>query len=201
MTREELQVIIENEETDIGDKITQILNRHHVELKQAKEDSSEKERADNLEAQLKETQKTLNSIKRNNQDNEALQEKITQSQARIKELETSLKDSRINSSIQVEAVKFGAKNPEHVAKLIDRSQCGIDKDDQVYGITEQFKALKESDGSYLFNIQAEDVADQRQAYEPNRGETKQANDLGVSRALEIGRMRAQKKAGITQQES
>lgn len=200
MTREDLQTIIESQEVEIGDKITQILNRHHAELSQAKEDSTEKQRADNLEQQLKETQKALNSIKKSNQDNEALQNQITQVQEKNKQLEASLKESRINSSIEVAAVKFGAKNPEHVAKLIDRSQCGIDKDDQVYGIVEQFKALKESDGSYLFNVQAEDVSDQRQSYEPNKGSTKQAVELGANRALEIGRMRAQRKAGIGSQE-
>lgn len=201
MTRDDLQSIIENEELEIGDKITQILNRHHVELSQAKEDSAEKQRADNLEQQLKETQKTLNSIKKSNQDNEALQEQITKVQEKNKQLEESLVESRINSSIEVAAVKFGAKNPEHVAKLIDRSQCGIGKDDQVYGITEQFKALKENDGSYLFNIQAEEAAEQRQSYEPNIGSSKQSLDIGINRALEIGKQRAQRKSGITPQEN
>lgn len=201
MTRDDLQSIIENEELEIGDKITQILNRHHVELSQAKEDSAEKQRADNLEQQLKETQKTLNSIKKSNQDNEALQEQITKVQEKNKQLEESLVESRINSSIEVAAVKFGAKNPEHVAKLIDRTQCGIGKDDQVYGITEQFKALKENDGSYLFNIQAEEAAEQRQSYEPNIGSSKQSLDIGINRALEIGKQRAQRKSGITPQEN
>lgn len=199
MDRKELQSIIDNEELDTGEKITEILNRHHVELNLAKEHSEDKERADNLEAQLKETQKALRSIKKDNQDNDALQEKIAQSETRIKELEQNLVDSKINSSIELLAIQYGAKNPAHVAKLIDKTLCGIDKDDKVYGISEQFDKLKE-DGAYLFNIQESEAKEQRQAYEPNKGSTKQSIDLGANRALEIGKMRAQKNFGINTQE-
>lgn len=203
MDRKDIQAIIENEELELNEKITEILNRHHVELNMAKENSAEKERADNLEAQLKETQKAFKAIKKDNQDNEALQEKISQSEAKIHELEQTLTDSKINSSIELLAVQYGAKNPAHIAKLIDRNQCGLDKNNQVYGVSEQLDKLKE-DGAYLFDIKetTEAPTEQRQSYEPNIGSTKDSVALGANRALEIGKMRAQKNFGIpTNQET
>lgn len=61
-------------------------------------------------------------------------------------------DARISSAIQLDK----AKNEKLVASLIDKSKLSLNDKGEVEGLTEQLKALKESD-SYLFTIEVPPV--------------------------------------------
>lgn len=84
------------------------------------------------------------------EDDKKFQEALELEKKKSAELETQLKQQSIDNSIKTEAVKLGAKNPETVAKLIDRSKISVNSDGSITGLTEAIKSLGESD-KYLFD--------------------------------------------------
>lgn len=168
MKREELKEIIENQEFDIDDKLTQVLNRVNAEKEEIKATlTSDKA---NLSDQLKEANKTINSIKRDNTDNEVLQEKIKDLEDKLKVKQKELTSSRINSAIELKLTKEGARNVSLTAKAIDTDKVKVDDEGNITGLDEQIESLKKSeDTAFLFETETKQV---QQKYEPLKGEDK-----------------------------
>ena len=169
MKREELKEIIENEEFEIDDKLTQILNRVNAEKEEVKA-TLEAENA-NLNDQLKEANKTVRAIKKDNTDNEILQEKIKDLEASLKDKQAELSRSRIESAVDLALTKAGARNVGLTAKALDIEAVKVNDDGTISGLDEQIKKLQESeDTSFLFKSETDDVQQAKPKYEPAKGE-------------------------------
>lgn len=91
---------------------------------------------------------TIKDLKKNNADNEALQETIKTHESTIKQLqkdhEAEMKGIRIDSAINKFLTDSKAKYPELLATKFDREKLLVTDDGKVTGLDEQGKALKES---------------------------------------------------------
>lgn len=180
MTREELRQIIESE-GDVGEKITEILNRHHVEVSQAKNDPETEGKLLSLEAQLKDTKralsdtkKTLKSTEEEKVDSQNLQSQLESKDKEIESLKEEIKRGKIENSLGIVLSQAGIKNQKFadlIKKSIDMSVVDFDEEGNVTGIEEQVEAFKEDeDTAMLFRVEPD--KSNRQTYSPLRGETR-----------------------------
>jgi len=71
-----------------------------------------------------------------------------QLKARVGELEPIVGKTRVESALITEAVKAGAKRPDHIVRLIDQSSVRLE-DDQVKGAAEAIAALAQDSPGYF----------------------------------------------------
>lgn len=92
--------------------------------------------------------KTIGDLKKNNADNEELQETIKTHEETIKQMkldhENEIKGMRIDSAIGKILTDHKAKHADLLAGKFDRSKLSISDDGTVLGLEEQMKSLKES---------------------------------------------------------
>lgn len=128
-----------------------VLHAKDIQAANAKTATAEQER-DDLKGQLGERDKQLTKIKQSAGDNEELKEQIKTLQDTNKQtatdfqakLDKQARDFKIEQALS----NAQAKNPKAVKALLDLEEVKVDGD-QLLGMEDQLKALKESDG-YLF---------------------------------------------------
>ncbi len=111
-----------------------------------------------IEEQLKTANSTLDTLKRENKDNEELQKKINELTEANKNAEEKYKaeveELKINAAIDTALIQAKAKTLKAVKAMMDMSAVKLDKEGKVSGIEEQIKALSENeDTKYLFEEQ------------------------------------------------
>lgn len=101
-----------------------------------------------LEKQLSERDKQLDSLKKTAGDNEALKTEITRLQAENTatraDLENKLKEARLDYALEARLLKEGAVNTKAVKALLDHTKLSLDGDN-LLGLDEQLKNLKEAE--------------------------------------------------------
>lgn len=100
----------------------------------------------NLKDQIKTHEGTIDTLKKDNGDNETLQQTIKTHEGTIETLKTTyeskIKELTINQAIQSKLTD--AKYPELIIGKFDRSKLSLSEDGtQVYGIDEQLTVIKE----------------------------------------------------------
>lgn len=128
-----------------------IVHAKDIQAANAKTATAEQER-DDLKGQLGERDKQLTKIKQSAGDNDELKEQIKTLQDTNKQtatdfqakLDKQARDFKIEQALS----NAQAKNPKAVKALLDLEEVKVDGD-QLLGMEDQLKALKESDG-YLF---------------------------------------------------
>ena len=108
----------------------------------------------NAEALVKERDKQLEDVKKATGDNEELKKQIETLQEQNKttkaEYEAQIKRMQIDNAVSSALKDAGAKNSAAVRALLkDLEKAEIGEDGSVKGLSEQIKAIKESD-AYLF---------------------------------------------------
>ncbi|HIG0360400.1 TPA: phage scaffolding protein [Clostridium sporogenes] len=105
-----------------------------------------------IEGQLKTANTTIKDLKKNNEGNEELQNKIEQYEKDYKKLkedsDKKIADMQFNYAIEKALGKAGAKNSKAVEALLDREKIKLDGETLI-GLDEQLTGLKTSD-PYLF---------------------------------------------------
>lgn len=91
----------------------------------------------------------LNTLSENAKDNEALRGEITQLRQSIADKDKERDALRREYQIRDVARTFKARNVDVVMKMIDNSKI-TENNGQLYGVNEQFEAIKKSD-PYLFD--------------------------------------------------
>lgn len=152
MTREFLEEMgIEKE------NINKILNKYHEGVKEYK-DSAEKVKTleaetTSLKEQISQRDKDLKELKK--VDAKELQTKIAELEEKNKTLqeesESKLLETRKNLMLENSLMKANVKNSKAIRGMLDFEKITINGD-ELTGLDDQIKALKESD-SYLFNIE------------------------------------------------
>lgn len=206
MERKRVREIIEDPNTDINTKIDAIQSLHHDELNAAFADrdndlAARDESINNYKQQLAETKKTLRALQAQHQDDANLQETIQSNNQRIEELEKELKDSKIDSAIELELIKAGARNVKVATKVIDRDLINFDKKGNMIGLTDQINSLKSDEETSFLFTDKESSSDQstvtqsaaaqeqqkpsRAAYNPDTGSAPKKATIGAQLADEI----------------
>lgn len=118
----------------------------------------------NLETQIKERDKQLDTLKKTAGDKEKLEATIKQLQEDNKsaktKYETDLKNLRIDSAVKLK-LSSTAQDVDIVASLIDKTKLIVSDDGTVTGLDEQINPLKQSK-PFLFK-------NDKQSYEPKVG--------------------------------
>ena len=102
-------------------------------------------RTTELEEQLKTANDTIKGLKKDNVDNEALQQKVTEYEEQIKTLEKDSKEKirsmALDNAISGFLKENKAKYPDLLASKFDRDKLMVDEQGQVSGLGEQGKQL------------------------------------------------------------
>lgn len=139
------------------ENINKILDKYHEGIKEYKE-SAEKVKTleaetSSLKEQISQRDKDLKELKK--VDAQELQTKIAELEEKNKTLqeesESKLLETRKNLMLENSLMKANVKNSKAIRGMLDFEKITIDGD-ELTGLDDQIKALKESD-SYLFNIE------------------------------------------------
>lgn len=105
-----------------------------------------------LQKQISDRDKQLDTLKKSSGDNEALKKQITDLQEANKtaktDYEANLKKVTLDSKVETALLGAKAKNTKAVRALLDESKISLDGDN-VLGLNEQVEKLK-TDAAYLF---------------------------------------------------
>lgn len=135
---------------DVIDKIMAENGKGINELKSAVETS--KTTLADLQKQISERDKQLETLKKSSGDNEALKQQITELQEANKkakdEYDANLKKLTLGSKIEVALMGAMAKNVKAVRALLDESKISLDGEN-VLGLKEQLEQVQK-ENPYLF---------------------------------------------------
>jgi hypothetical protein len=135
----------------------------------------EKAKADyeDVKAQLETANATITDLKKNNVDNEKLQNKVTEYETEIAKLKDEAAKKDFNYRLEDALKGSKAKNLKALKALLDMDKVKLEGD-KFTGLEEQLTALKESD-AYLFD------AEEQQP--PQLGGFKPTNTGGASKGI------------------
>lgn len=104
-----------------------------------------KERLDEVSGKLKEANTTIETLKKNNADNEELQKQVTQYKNKVTELEKAAENTRKEYTLKEKLTAAGALDADYVIyKQGGVDKFTFDKDGTPVGIDDVVKPLKES---------------------------------------------------------
>lgn len=105
---------------------------------------------DQVNGQVGELNKQLETLKGSAKGNEELLKKIEELQKVNSEWDGKYKNSVLENSIKLAAMKAKANDAGDVLALVDKSKLNLKDDGSIEGLDEQIKTLSESK-AYLFN--------------------------------------------------
>lgn len=107
-----------------------------------------KELYDGKTRELDEANKTIGNLKKNNEDNETLQDTIKTHEATIKQMkedhEKEIRGMRIDSAIAKILADHNAKHADLLSGKFDREKLTVAEDGTVSGLDAQLKGIKEN---------------------------------------------------------
>ena len=143
-------------ELGISDEVAkQVMAIHGTDVTKYKNElSTSQQTIADLETKISDRDKDLNKLRKDNSNNEELQNQLNELKQQYKDAEKAHQDKLLN--IQKESAltsligEYKAKNSKAIAALLDQEKI-VFKDGELSGVKEQLDALKESD-SYLFDL-------------------------------------------------
>nr|DAL98052.1 MAG TPA: minor structural protein [Caudoviricetes sp.] len=151
MTKEELKKL--GLDDDVADKIVEDYGKNYVAKTQFNQKNEELKAA---KEELAKANGDLETLKKNNKDNEELVKQIDELKADAKtrqdEFNTKIKQMQIDAIVDKSLLTVKAKNPKAVKALLDLEKAEVDGEN-IKGLDDQLKKLQESD-AYLFDTVA-----------------------------------------------
>lgn len=139
-----LNLADETKKSKAVEDLKKIINDNYIEKAKFNEVTTAK---NNLETQIKERDKQLETLKKTAGDKENLESTIKQLQEENKSSKTKyeqdLKNLRIDSAVKLKLTNT-AQDVDIVANLIDKTKLIVGDDGSVTGLDEQIKPLQES---------------------------------------------------------
>ncbi|MCI6886309.1 MAG: phage scaffolding protein [Lachnospiraceae bacterium] len=121
-----------------------------------------KDRFDEVSGKLKEANTTIDTLKKNNQDNEELQKQVNQYKTRVTELETAAANTQKEYALKDKLKEAGVTDADYIIyKQGGLDKFTFDKDGKPIGVDDVLKPFKES-SPHLFK-------NQNGGYEPAGG--------------------------------
>lgn len=147
MTKEELKALGLND--DQVNKIVEDYGKNYVSKAQFNQKNEELK---TIKEELKKSNGDLETLRKNNKDNEALVKQIdglkAEAKTRQTEYDSKIKQMQIDAIVDRSLLKAKAKNAKAVKALLDLEKAEVDGE-TIKGLDDQLKKLQESD-SYLF---------------------------------------------------
>lgn len=84
------------------------------------------------------------------QDYETLKTKSGEYETQIAKLNDTLKNTKINSAIELSIIKEKGKNTKAISALLDMEKITITEDGKIEGLDDQIKSIKENN-TYMFD--------------------------------------------------
>ncbi len=106
-----------------------------------------KEQKEQLENDLNAANKLVGDLKKTNKDAEDLQQKITDYEAKVQQLETERSEERKTYAIKEALQKEGVSDVEYM--MFKLGQLEVDKDGNVVDLENKVKALKETNPTFF----------------------------------------------------
>lgn len=128
-----------------------------------------KERFDEVNGKLKEANTTIDTLKKNNQDNDELQKQVNQYKTKVTELETAAANTQKEYALRDKLKEAGAVDVDYIIyKQGGLDKFTFDKDGKPIGIDDVLKPLREA-SPHLFK-------NQQGGYVPAGGKNPPANN-------------------------
>lgn len=103
---------------------------------------------DDIMNQLNEANNTIKDLKKNNEDNEALQTKVKEYETNMKnqkkEYDEKVRNLTLDAAIEKALLNSNAKHTDLLSSKIDRAKLVINDDKTITGLDEQLTGLKEN---------------------------------------------------------
>lgn len=132
-------------------------------MKEAMKGFVPKERFDEVNGKLKEANSTIETLKKDNKDNEGLQQQVTQYKEKVAELEKAAANTQKEYALKDKLKEAGVLDADYIIyKQGGLDKFTFDKDGKPIGIDDVLKPMKES-LPHLFK------ADKPGGYNPNGG--------------------------------
>lgn len=129
-----------------------------------------KERFDEVNGKLKEANTTIETLKKNNQDNEELQRQVSEYKTKVTQLETAAMNTQKEYALRDKLKEAGVVDADYIIyKQGGVDKFTFDKDGKPIGVDDVLKPLKES-SPHLFKTQ------QGGGYNPAGGSNPPANN-------------------------
>ena len=106
-----------------------------------------KEQKEQLENDLNAANKLVGDLKKTNKDAEELQQKITDYEAKVQQLETERSEERKTYAIKEALQKEGVSDVEYM--MFKLGQLEVDKDGNIVDLDNKVKALKETNPTFF----------------------------------------------------
>lgn len=112
-----------------------------------------KERFDEVNGKLKEANTTIETLRKNNQDNEELQKQVNQYKTKVTELETAAANTQKEYALRDKLKEAGVTDVDYIIyKQGGLDKFNFDKDGKPIGIDDVLKPMKEA-SPHLFKTQ------------------------------------------------
>lgn len=112
-----------------------------------------KERFDEVSGKLKEANTTIETLKKNNQDNEELQKQVNQYKTKVTELETAAANTQKEYALRDKLKEVGVVDADYVIyKQGGLEKFTFDKDGKPIGVDDVLKPMREA-SPHLFKAQ------------------------------------------------
>lgn len=112
-----------------------------------------KERFDEVNGKLKEANTTIETLRKNNQDNEELQKQVNQYKTKVTELETAAANTQKEYALRDKLKEAGVTDVDYIIyKQGGLDKFNFDKDGKPIGIDDVLKPIKEA-SPHLFKAQ------------------------------------------------
>lgn len=134
---------------------------------------------DGLKEQLASRDADITKLKGDLGNNDTLKSKLNELEAKYTDdtskLQSELTKTKVDSAILAELAKTSARDPKVIKALLDMDNIKLAEDGKLNGLTDQIKALQESQ-AYLFE------GEQKPNYKPGNGEPQSFNS-DLSKAM------------------
>lgn len=132
---------------------------------------------DNLVAQHGESTKLIEQLKAGTKDSEALQGKITSYESQIAQLQKQLKQTQLDSAIQVALLGAKVTDVDYMAfRLKEKGDLEIDDQGKIKGIDDMLAGLKTQFPAFF------ESADQQRELQPHKLPDRNPNEGGMTKA-------------------
>ena len=130
-----------------------------------------KERLDEVSGKLKEANITIETLKKDNVDNEELQKQVNEYKEKVTALETASANTMKEYALKDKLKEVGVVDADYIIyKQGGLDKFTFDKDGKPIGVEDMVKPLKES-SPHLFKDEQSSTSGRKGAYTPKAGQT------------------------------
>lgn len=123
-------------------------------------------------AELTEAQNLIAELKKSNKGNESLQQKITDYEAQITQLQAELEQTKLESAIKVELLASKALDVDYLSfKLKEKGELALDENGKIKGWDDKLAALKTQFPTQFESASKKNILENRLPEDDGKGDS------------------------------